>query len=226
MPAPPPYVQTEIATLLARGHRTLLGSEPAPAALSRLCGYFDQLYHWNRRINLVARDTPENWVDSHFLDSMVMVGLAATAKKMADIGSGAGFPALVIKCLLPHLPVTMIEPRGKRAVFLRQTGRVLGLDDLAVEEKRAEAVAESGHGPFDLVTSRALAEAKDFLRLAAPLCGAGGIAATLKGDDIDQELQRFEKDRTAEIFRLRGIRPYTLPLSGRRRNILIFEKKK
>ncbi len=220
MPAPPPSAQTEVADLISRGWRRLFNTEPDDGAVLRLCVYFAELERWNRKINLVGRDTPENWIDFHFLDSMLVNDLAATAAGMADIGSGAGFPAMVIKCLRPGLPVTMIEPRGKRAAFLRQAARVIGMTALTVEEKRVEDCA----GEFALVTSRALAEIKDFLALAAPRCEKGGIAATLKGEDISAELERFRQAPVAAAFRCRETRSYTLPQNGRRRNLVIFEK--
>jgi len=209
------------AALIAAGHRQLLGSEIPPAATERLERYLALLGKWNRKINLVARDSIEHWIDFHFCDSMIMAIAARKAEEMADIGSGAGFPSLVVKCLLPDLPLTMIEPRAKRAVFLRQTASHLGLAGVRIEERRAEEVGKK----FSIVTSRALAEVKVFLHLAAPLLKGGGQAATLKGNDLDEELALLAADPISENFSPAEITPYTLPVSGRRRNLLIFKKK-
>ena len=220
MPVPPP---SGTAELLAAGCRAATGKRPDEAALRRLSIYLDELCRWNRRINLVARDTVERWIDLHFTDSLFLADLAREAGELADIGSGAGFPGLCVKCLLPELAVTLIEPRGKRAAFLRQVARKAALADLTVAETRAEGFRPQDK-KFSLVVSRGLAAAADFLALASGLCAPGGTAATLKGERIEEELAAFRRCAAAADFDLLAATPYTLPMSGKRRNILIFKK--
>jgi len=220
----PDQRQDEAVERLAAGYLAATGSAPDADALGRLRIYLEELGRWNRSINLVARDTVERWIDLHFTDSLFLANLARGAENMADIGSGAGFPGLCLKCALPELDVTLIEPRGKRAAFLRQVARKAALSGLTVAETRAEAFRPKNK-KFSLVVSRGLAAAADFLALAAGLCAPGGMAATLKGEKIEDELAAFRASAAAADFDLQETVPYTLPLTGKRRNILIFKKK-
>ena len=103
--------------------------------------YFAELRKWMRRINLVARETTtEQLLELHFLDSLTLAPLVAHHPNLhlLDIGSGAGFPGLVLAAVLPEARFTLIEPRQKRAVFLRHVARRLGLSYVQVVEERVE----------------------------------------------------------------------------------------
>jgi 16S rRNA (guanine527-N7)-methyltransferase len=158
-------------TLLRQGSQ-LLGIDLAPQACERLLVYLAELMKWSRRINLIARDTPEAQViENHFLDSLTLLPLLQDeqAVHLADVGTGAGFPGLVLACVLPGACFTLVEPRQKRVSFLRHLIRTLGLTNVEVVADRIEAHAVDWQGRFSHITSRAVAEPSLFLPLVRPL---------------------------------------------------------
>lgn len=149
-----------------------LGISLAPEARERLLVYLAELMKWSRRINLIARDTPEAQViENHFLDSLTLLPLLhdQEAVHLADVGSGAGFPGLVLACVLAEARFTLVEPRQKRVTFLRHLIRTLGLTNTSVVADRIEAHAVDWQGRFSHITSRAVAEPSLFLPLVRPL---------------------------------------------------------
>jgi len=150
-----------------------LGSD----ALDRLLVYFAELTKWSRRINLIARDTPEVQIlENHFLDSLTLLPLLLAqgnrAVHLLDVGTGAGFPGLVLACVLPEARFTLVEPRQKRVTFLRHLLRTLQLNNVSVVADRIEPHALAWQGRFSHITSRAVAEPSLFLPLVRPLVTA------------------------------------------------------
>ena len=99
------------------------------AAVERLFVYFTELLRWSRKINLIAKGTPDAEIlEKHFLDSLTLLPLLDTPDShLLDVGTGAGFPGLVCKAARPDLTVTLLEPRLKRVSFLRHVIRTLNL---------------------------------------------------------------------------------------------------
>lgn len=162
------------------------------AATERLHRYFQELKKWNRKVNLVARDTSDqDLVEKHFLDSLTLLLVLerhGTANgSLLDVGSGAGFPGLVLAASRPGLPVTLVEPRAKRAAFLRHVARCLELDKVAVIETRIEDLAPPA-APFRWITSRAVAEPARFLPMVGHLLGPGTLVICMLGRDQGQGL--------------------------------------
>ena len=157
--------------LLVRGGAQL-GLAMDPAGVERLLVYLADLMKWSRRVNLVARDTPEaQVVETHFLDSLTLLPFLDGAGEvhLLDVGSGAGFPGLALACVRPDARFTLCEPRQKRVSFLRHVVRTLGLANVEVVADRVEAQASAWQGRFTHITSRAVAEPAAFLPLARPL---------------------------------------------------------
>jgi 16S rRNA (guanine527-N7)-methyltransferase len=151
-----------------------LGLSLGGEACERLLVYDAELAKWSRRINLIARDTPEAQViENHFLDSLTLLpllsGAASKTVHLLDVGTGAGFPGLVLACVLPEARFTLVEPRQKRVTFLRHLIRTLQLANVEVMADRIESHAAAWQGRFSHVTSRAVAEPALFLPLVRPL---------------------------------------------------------
>jgi len=150
-----------------------LGISLDAESCERLLVYVAELMKWSRRINLIARDTPEAQViENHFLDSLTLLPLLREDEApvhLLDVGSGAGFPGLVLACVLPEARFTLVEPRQKRVTFLRHLIRTLGLTNTSVVADRIEPHATAWLGSFSHVTSRAVAEPGLFLPLVRPL---------------------------------------------------------
>jgi 16S rRNA (guanine527-N7)-methyltransferase len=162
-----------IAELLApfAGGETL-----APRLLEALQRYLDLLLRWNARVNLTAVRDPEKIVTRHFGESLFAARIllpgreGAAASTLADVGSGAGFPGIPMKLFAPQLELTLIEAHSKKAVFLREVVRSLGLDRVEVFGGRAEDWAQTA----DLVTLRAVEKFERALPVAAKLVAEDG----------------------------------------------------
>lgn len=142
------------------------------------------LLRWNNTVNLVARaDEPFLW-DRHIADSLQLVPLMAPRPERGiDLGSGAGFPGLIL-ALATGVPFDLIEADQRKAAFLREAARVTGAP-VRVHSVRIEAAALP---PAPLITARAVAPLPKLLALAAPLLAPGGMCLFLKGANVDAEL--------------------------------------
>ncbi|MGQ0565030.1 MAG: 16S rRNA (guanine(527)-N(7))-methyltransferase RsmG [Gemmobacter sp.] len=189
------------------------------ATLARLRLHRDQLLRWNAAINLVAKSTlPEAW-HRHFVDSAQLVPLAPAAPvHWLDLGSGAGFPGLVVSTILaersPATRVTLVEADRRKATFLRETIRLLGLETTVLAQ-RIESLPPL---QADVVSARALAPLDRLIPLAARHLAVGGVALLQKGSSVDSELASafaawsFSVERlasqtepSAEILRLKDL---------------------
>lgn len=180
---------SEIASREADQFASLTGA--SREALAKLERYAALLVEWNRKFNLVAPSTlPHIW-SRHFLDSAQLLPLIPSGgreKFLTDLGSGAGFPGLVLGIMgVPQ--VHLVESIGKKADFLRTVIAELGLN-ATVHQCRIEELEDF---KADIVTARALAPLKDILPLAAPLLKKDGLCLFLKGQKADEELTESKK---------------------------------
>ena len=142
------------------------------------------LRRWNRTLNLIAPDDEVRIEARHIADSLQLVPLIPpTVDRAIDLGSGAGFPGLVLAAAT-GIPFDLIESDQRKAAFLREAARLLGAP-VAVHAQRIETVRLP---PAPLVTARALAPLPRLLALAAPLLAPGGVALFLKGGAVESEL--------------------------------------
>lgn len=144
---------------------------------------------WNPRINLVSKSSAADIWDRHILDSAQIFDLAPeSAESWIDLGSGGGFPGIVVAVIAarrrPALAMTLVESDQRKAVFLRQAIRELGLQAV-VRSQRIEQIADQR---ADVVSARALAALPELLALASPLLAEGGTCLFAKGASRQQEL--------------------------------------
>ena len=158
--------------------------------------YLDLLFQWNQKMNLTAIDTIESALDKHILDCLVPTTGLTMKGHMADIGSGAGFPGMVWAIYYPDITIDLIEPTGKRCVFLNTVKESLGLTNVNVINKRSEACNDLRQS-YDLVTARAVAKLPLLLELCSPLLKVNGTMVALKGsaalDELDDAENAMEK---------------------------------
>jgi 16S rRNA (guanine527-N7)-methyltransferase len=158
--------------------------------LARLKAYADVLVDWNSRHNLVARSTlPDLW-RRHFWDSAQLVPLIPeTARTLADLGSGAGFPGLVLAAMRPALAVTLHEATTKKCAFLQAAADRMGLN-VTIQNARLENLRPQ---PFDVITARALAPLSQLLTYAQNFAGFNSLCLFLKGQNVGAELTEAHK---------------------------------
>ncbi len=206
-----------------------LGLSLAVSQIEQLEGYFQELKKWNRRFNLVAQANDRQLLETHFLDSLTLLPLLdpCPAPGLVDVGSGAGFPGLVIKIARPDLLVTLVEPRQKRTAFLRQVIRALGLQGIEVRETRLEKHApefSAWESAIPLFTSRAFADIGDFLDLCTPFAAPAGRIICMKGRKAEAELAEWREKHPDSPFILSQTVATALPFSGTPRKLLVFTR--
>jgi len=197
-------------------------------AVERLFVYFTELAHWSRKINLIAKGAGEAEIlENHFLDSLTLLPLLAGSEQphLLDVGTGAGFPGLVCKAALPQLQVTLLEPRLKRVSFLRHVIRTLGLDGVEVLAGRVEdEKLLPSSSIFTHITSRAVTDSSEFLRMVSRLCGVETTVICMKGPKWREELQGVGKLSPAISFQHISTIERELPFSGAKRALLTFSR--
>lgn len=160
----------------------------------RLDRYVDLLQQWQAKTNLVAPSTlPQIWT-RHIADSLQLVALAPDARIWVDLGSGGGFPGIVLACIAADCGghVHLVERNAKKAAFLREALRVTGGAG-SVHHAEIGDYVDSVRAPVDCVTARALAPLNLLLQFSAPLIGSGAKALFLKGQDVEAELTEATK---------------------------------
>jgi 16S rRNA (guanine527-N7)-methyltransferase len=189
--------------------------------LDRLDRFVDLLLAWQPTINLIAPSTLGQVWTRHIADSLQLLAYAPDALRWVDLGSGAGFPGLVLACALVDKggQVDLIESDSRKAAFLREAARVTGAA-ARVHNERIETFAERHSEPAHVITARALAPLPRLLQLAHPWLQRGAQGLFLKGQDVEAELTESAKswhiesellpsltDRRAKIVRVARAEP-------------------
>ena len=197
-------MSTDIDTLrpeLAAG----LEAQGLPAALATpLLAYLALLARWNATYNLTAIRDPRDMLAKHLLDSLAMQPFVRGLRTLADLGTGPGLPGIPLAIATPGLQVTLVESNGKKARFLREAVRQLGLGNVQVAESRIEAFQPGTH--FDAITARALATLPLILELGGHLPGPGGRLLAMKGVVPDEEIAALPAG-----WRLAAVHPLRVP---------------
>lgn len=175
-----------------------LPGELAPPLLA----YLDLLARWNRTYNLTAVRDPREMVSRHLLDSLAMEPFLDGIDSLADLGTGPGLPGIPLAIARPGLRVTLVEANGKKARFLREAVRTLGLANAEVAESRIEALDRPG--TFDAITARALATLPQILEFGGHLLAPGGKLLAMKGARPDEEIAALPRGwRLETLHRLK-----------------------
>ena len=194
--------------------------------------YYQELIEWNKKINLTAITDYYSVQVKHFLDSLTIT-LALPAKELEksdfniiDIGTGAGFPGVPLKILLPQPRLILIEPTIKKTAFLHHIIRKLDLQNVEVLNSRAE---EAAHLPlyreqFALALSRAVALLPALVELTLPFCQVGGRFIAQKKGNVDQEVDRAEKAIATLGGKLDQIKKMELDAFDDARYLVIIDK--
>lgn len=201
-----------------------MGLTPPPDALEKLERYAELLVEQNKVMNLTAITEPSQIATLHFLDSAAVLswsggkptaegGTWLAGKRLADVGTGAGFPGMVLKILEPSLKLTLVDSLGKRVKWLESVCAELGLTDVTCIHARAEELAlEAGYrDSFDVVTSRAVAAYPLLAELCLPYVKQGGVFLALKSVDSEDEVHAGESAVKKLGGQLGTAEDYTIP---------------
>ncbi len=207
--------------------------------------YQRELTKWNEKFNLTAVSDSEGIQTKHFLDSMSLLlpllsALAPEAKtvpeaykrlakmklRAIDVGTGPGFPGLVLKIMWPALELSLVEATGKKVQFLRHMIRELGLEDVEAYHARAEEMGQDGthRGSYDLVMARAVAVLPVLVEYLMPLARKGGLVLAMKGPSASEEV--LESETAIRILggEVQKVVDVEVPLLAEERRIVIIRK--
>ncbi len=190
-----PLQRSDLTAALARDRAAALRLMPVSReTIERLDAFVALLLQWQAKTNLVAPSTlPQLWT-RHIADSLQLFSIAPHLGTWIDLGSGGGFPGIVVACALSSVDGEMhlVERNGKKAAFLREVLRVTGAPGIVHPVDIADFV-DSFSAPADYITARAVAPLKVLLDLSAPLIARGATALFLKGQDVEAELTEATK---------------------------------
>jgi 16S rRNA (guanine527-N7)-methyltransferase len=198
-------------TTLLDGTRAL-ALELSEAQLARLVAHLDLLDEWNARMNLTAiRDRPSQ-LTKHLLDSLT-VQPYLRGERIADVGSGAGFPGIPLAIVEPHRQFTLIESTGKKCRFLEHVRDALELKNVAVVQSRAESYKPDMR--FDRVLARAVGPVAELVKVAGPLVVGGGRLLAMKGRYPEPELAA-----RLDGWKVAAVHPLSVPGLGEERHLV------
>ncbi len=202
-----------------------LNIEPTDKQLDQLDKYYKLLIKYNKIMNLTGI-TEENQVYlKHFYDSLTIAKVIDLKQEetLCDIGTGAGFPGIVLKIIFPNLKITLIDSLNKRIEFLKIVIEELDLNNIEAIHTRAEEYAKKNIEKFDVVTSRAVAPLNILLELSIPLLKINKYFISYKGN-ISREI--IESKNSLEILKskIEKIEEFNLPIENSKRTIIKIKK--
>lgn len=214
--------------VLVNHAKNLFGLDIHPEQLTQFQIYADELAKWNAHTNLTAITTPEAVAIRHFLDSLSLVPLIRTdaQQTMMDVGTGAGFPGLVLAIVVPQLHITLLEATGKKIKFLEHIIHTLRLKNASTLHARAE---EAGHMPnhrekYDVVVARAVARLPALVEYMLPLAKVGGMCIAMKGITAHDEVSDSQRALKLLGGYVDDIKTVTLPTIQEPHHLVIITK--
>jgi 16S rRNA (guanine527-N7)-methyltransferase len=213
---------------LAQTASDLLGIQLSGNQLAALKAYEAELIAWNKRYNLTAVREPDGIRTKHFLDSMtcLLAMRESPPMRLIDIGTGAGFPGLPLKILMPQCSLSLVESVGKKADFCRHMVAHLKLDGVEVYCTRAEELGhlEQHRQAYDWAVARAVARLPVLMEYLLPLVRIGGHTLAQKGEDALAEAHSAEHAIHLLGGRLKQLIPVSLPGVAEERSLIVVDK--
>lgn len=194
-------------------------------ALRRFRRYYELLTEWNRVMNLTAIEGEENTARLHFLDCAALTQFTdLRGKRVIDVGTGAGFPGLVLKILCPEMELTLLDSLDKRVKFLSTVCEELGFSEVRCLHARAEEPTPALRESFDLACSRAVARLNLLSELCLPYVKQDGLFAAMKGPEVTEELREAEKGIRLLGGETERVAEYPVPGTDLRHNAVLIRK--
>ena len=198
-----------------------LGIEPTDKQLYQLSKFYELLIEWNQKINLTRITDKKEVYLKHFYDSLTISKELDLNKinTLCDVGTGAGFPGIVLKIFYPNLKITLIDSLLKRVKYLNEIIKELNLKEIKAIHTRAEDYKET----FDIVTARAVANIEKLLTYTMHLVKKDGKLIAMKGN-IDEEITEDVRKRIDKKYKLIKINKFYLPKEESHRSLVIIGK--
>jgi len=207
-----------------------LGLAVPDSAADTLAKYGQLLLEQNQVMNLTAIIQPEQVADLHMLDcaALLALGVDWDGKSVVDVGTGAGFPGVVLKILSPSIQLTLLDSLGKRVHWLERLCGALELSGVACVQGRAEELAREGayRERFDRATARAVAALPVLCELCLPYVKTGGLFIAMKAVDSDPEIEQASAAIQTLGGRIQAVRDYAIPGADLSHRAVLIEKVK
>ena len=190
--------------------------------LDKLEKFYKLLVEWNNKINLTRIIDKEDVYLKHYYDSLTINKVIDLneVETLCDVGSGAGFPGIVLKIFYPHLKITLVDSLQKRVNYLNEIIKELDLKDIKAIHVRGEDYKEK----FDVVTSRAVANIEKLMKYTMHLLNKNGVLVALKGN-IEEELTEEVEKRLSKKYKIVKIEKFLLPIENSKRSIIMIKNK-
>lgn len=195
-----------------------------PLQLEKLDIYYNLLIEENKKYNLTAITNKEDVYLKHFYDSLTLTKIITLSNQhICDIGTGAGFPGIVLKIIFPDLKVTLLDSTEKKCKFLKLIISKLNLNNIDVINERAEIYSKTTREKYDIVTSRAVAPLKHLLEYSIPLVKVNGYYIAMKGD-ISKEIVGIDiYEKKLDIKEVKRL-SFELPKENSIRTLIKYQK--
>lgn len=190
--------------------------------------YMDLLLEWNKKMNLTAITDPEQIVIEHFMDSISLLKfhMIKESKSLIDVGTGAGFPGLPLKIMLPEIKLVLLDSLRKRTDFLHKVVEELELDNVLIIHGRAEDMGqdEEFREKFDIVVSRAVAPLRILLEYCVPFVKLGGYFVSYKGPAAENEIEEAQNAFKELKLEKLEVKQVDIPYSEKKHNLIFIQK--
>lgn len=204
-----------------------LGIELTSQQLEKLNQFYELLISWNQKMNLTRIIEKEDVYLKHFYDSLTLSKVIDLKQDLTlcDVGSGAGFPGIVLKICFPNLKITLLDSLQKRVNYLNEIIKKLDLKNIEAIHTRAEDYAKQNREKFDIVTARAVANLKILSELCIPMVKVNGLFIAMKAN-IEEEIENSTEILKKLDSKIEKIETFYLPIENSIRNIIMIQKQK
>ena len=202
-----------------------LGINLDEGKLNKLDKFYNLLIEWNEKINLTTITNKEDVYLKHFYDSLTLYKDVDLNKKikLCDVGSGAGFPGIVLKIVFPNLDIVLVDSLNKRVNYLNEIIKELDLDKIYAVHSRMEDFSKEHNEEFDIITARAVANVKVLSEISVRALKINGRLVFMKAN-IDEEISKIDNMMKELKLNDMKINKFTLPKENSNRCLLSFNK--
>lgn len=200
-----------------------LGINLTEEQLNKLDQFYNLLIEWNEKINLTRITKKEDVYLKHFYDSLTLAKVIdlSTKETLCDVGTGAGFPGIVLKIVYPNLKITLVDALQKRVNYLNAIIKDLQLENIQAIHTRGEDLRDK----YDVVTARAVANIEKLLKYTMHLVNNTGVFVAMKGN-IDNELAPEIENKISKKYQILKIEKFELPIENSQRSLIVIKNKK
>lgn len=193
--------------------------------IKKLDEFYKLLIEWNKKINLTRIIEKEEIYLKHFYDSLTLIKGIDLYKNynICDVGSGAGFPGIVLKIIFPNLKITLVDSLNKRVIYLNSIIKELKLKDIVAIHSRMEDFSRGNEEVFDYITARAVADLNVLLEISVRALKKGGSMVFMKAN-CQSEIENSENALNKLSCKMKKIIEFELPIEKSNRTLLIIQK--